>query len=394
MFSIVEKGYIQEFNSNNLLFGKENARLAETLEAIRGEQTRTAAEHAKCVDELTRLRTYVNDSMPTIETVAEMAKEQRTLEERLSKAHARNDMLVKENAAIQTRLKAINEILAIQECQLESSSSSSTTTTATAAATSLMSSEKKRAGLLARWRHKCYELLVQLKTEHIVSGQERHAHERTIHEYAHKLGEQAAANRILANVVDDRTAELTQLGNDKSALGEELSVLRSANAQLERQRADDLQSTRELTKFVAALQSHYEVIEESFRAASRKLTHLDQRVEFAKNRLGLVQTLYASRSSNSNSNHNTKPTTTTAVTNQPNLLDMTANISSIHGSLGLNDYQSHQHQQQQQQQQQQKQQLQLQPSHSSVDHLQQQHHKQQQQQERSARSVYFNYSKA
>ena len=44
-----------------------------------------------------------------------------------------------------------------------------------------MSGVRKRAGLC----HKCYELLVQLKTEHIVSGQERHAHERTIHEYAH-----------------------------------------------------------------------------------------------------------------------------------------------------------------------------------------------------------------
>ena len=40
---------------------EENARLAETLEAIRGEQT------------------YVNVSRPTIDTVAEMANEQRTL---------------------------------------------------------------------------------------------------------------------------------------------------------------------------------------------------------------------------------------------------------------------------------------------------------------------------
>lgn len=78
--------------------------------------------------------------MPTIETVKEMTREKGTFDSEIAKIKARNDSLVKENNAIQIRLKSMNEVLTIQENQLESKQATGST--------GAIYNEKKRQGML------------------------------------------------------------------------------------------------------------------------------------------------------------------------------------------------------------------------------------------------------
>jgi hypothetical protein len=84
-----------------------------------------AEENLKYLNELQNLRQYVNDSLPTMQTIKEMTLEREKYEEQILKIKHRNDLVIKENNALQIRLKSINEILSIQEAQLESTSSKS-----------------------------------------------------------------------------------------------------------------------------------------------------------------------------------------------------------------------------------------------------------------------------
>ena len=68
-------------------------------------------ENSKYLNELQSLRNYVNDSMPTIDTVKQMNKEKEKFNEQIDQIKSKNDSLQKENSALQTRLKSINEIL-------------------------------------------------------------------------------------------------------------------------------------------------------------------------------------------------------------------------------------------------------------------------------------------
>jgi chromosome segregation ATPase len=284
-------------------------------------------EKRKCMMELENLRQYVNDSLPTMQTIKEMTAERQKYEEQILKIKHKNDLLMKENNALQIRLKSINEILNIQEAQLEStttsnsrSNNSSSSSPSPGNSSSITSfNERKRQGLLNKWRTKCYELLIQLKSQEIEYKQERHAEEKTIQEYAAALNDQNSKRRILENIIEDKKAEITVLCNENTNLSEQLSVLREENENLHKKGHQDLQSTQELKEFVTTLIKQYQTIEDSFRVASKKLNHLDQRVEFAKNRLGVIKALY----SNSKSQESKRSVN--------NILDM--NLSSIHGSV-------------------------------------------------------------
>lgn len=184
---------------------------------------------------------------------------------------------------------------------------------------------KKTKGLLNKWRTKVFELLVQLKSQEVQAKQERNEVERARGECAEQLEAETSRVRILENVVEDKKAELSVVVSERTALSEQISALREQNEALEKQRADDLQSSRELRGHVERLVHDYVRIEESFRVANKRLSQLDQRVEFAKKRLGVVKALYAVK----------KP----VVDNRALSLNMTSTLSSIHGSANLNDAQ-------------------------------------------------------
>lgn len=247
--------------------------------------------------------------MPTIETVKEMTKEKEIHEAKIQRIKNKNEILIQENTSIQIRLKSMNEILKIQESQLESKQSS----------VGAIFNEKKRQGLLSKWRNKVYELLIQLKSIEISSKQDKNMSEKTLNDYLDRLEVAMNKNKICENIIEDKKAELTVIASDNTVLIEQVSMLKETNDELEKQRKLDLQSSIELKNFVSTLMKQYYTIEESFKMANKKLLHLDQRVEFAKNRLGVVKALYSHKEAHENK--------------RSNVLDMTTNISSIHGRL-------------------------------------------------------------
>ncbi|CAF0853387.1 unnamed protein product [Brachionus calyciflorus] len=239
-------------------------------------------KNEKITLELNNLKAYVENSMPTIQTANKM-----------------NDELTKlknDNLNLNLRLKSLNEILQIQENQMESSSGGSM--------------EKKKVNLLTKWRQKVYELLIQLKSQELYIKQEKCLCEKKLQSYEQKYLEESAKSKILEHVVEDKKAELTIMASD-------VSQLKEKNTALEKQRDLDLQSSLELKNFVDEIIKNYQLIEESFKMANKKLDHLDQRVEFAKNRLGVIKALYSS------SGKKETP-------KEKNMLEMTSNLSSIH----------------------------------------------------------------
>lgn len=133
---------LDSFNQNMKRLEEEKTEMNKEIERLRGEIVLVRQDKEKAVDdyenklstqreennkqlnELTKLRHYVNDSLPTMQTVKEMIAEREKFEEQILKVKERNEALLKENGLLQVRLKSINEILTLQEAQLESSSKS------------------------------------------------------------------------------------------------------------------------------------------------------------------------------------------------------------------------------------------------------------------------------
>lgn len=189
------------------------------IESLKESLNKLSLEKQIVCDENKNLRNYIQNSMPTIK---EMTEDRQTYEQEILKLKSKNEILQKENTAIQIRLKSINEILAIQEAQLESNSSN------------CLTSEKKRIGLLNKWRSKVYELLVQLKSQEISFKQEKNQEEKLIQDCMQKLENESAKNRILENIIEDKKAEISVLSADKTILSEQLSALKETNEKLEK----------------------------------------------------------------------------------------------------------------------------------------------------------------
>lgn len=109
---------------------KEINELKVRLEQIRNEKSNIAEEmdsrvragveeNRRLSAELAQLRVYINESMPTVQTVRDMSEERQKCEAEIVQLKIRNEKLVGENNALQIRIKSINEILSIQENQLE-----------------------------------------------------------------------------------------------------------------------------------------------------------------------------------------------------------------------------------------------------------------------------------
>lgn len=130
---------------------REAADLRERIEQLRVEKqsavaeaevrVREAGEEARRLSvELGQLRLYVNESMPTVQTVREMSEDMQKCEAEIVRLKVRNEQLVGDNNALQIRLKSINEILSIQEKQLEMKQ------TSTGNSSKMVSSDKKYHG--------------------------------------------------------------------------------------------------------------------------------------------------------------------------------------------------------------------------------------------------------
>ena len=274
-------------------------------------------ENCKYLTELTSLKKNANDSLPNIRTIKEMTNERKIFEEQIVRMRTKNDHLVKEINSLQIRLKSISEIIKIQEDQLESKNNE-----LDISALSRIN-VKTRESLLYIWRNKVFELLVQLKSQEIHFKIDKDITEKSISEFECLLGEQESKNKILKNIIEDKKAELSVTNTNNAALNMQINELKEVNQSLLQKQSEDLQSSMELKKFVLSLIKQYQCIEDSFKIANKKLTHLDQRVELAKNRIGFIKAIYKRKESHHKEELNRKL----------NILDMTTNLSSIHCSI-------------------------------------------------------------
>lgn len=176
-----------------------------------------------------------------------------------------------------------------------------------------------------RWRNKVYELLIQLKSLEINSKKDKNLAEKTLENYLERLEDAINKNKIFENLIEDKKAEISVISADNTLLTNQVTSLKETNEHLEKRNKMDLQSSMELKSFVTTLVQQYQTIEESFRLANKKLAHLDQRVEFARNRLGVVKALYSRKEMQE--------------IRRANVLEMTTNLSTIYGSIDPNESQ-------------------------------------------------------
>jgi coiled-coil alpha-helical rod protein 1 len=225
-----------------------------------------------------------------------------------------NEVMLKENESLKTRFESINEILIIQENQMEPKTPNS--------ASLLYNNEKKQKNILKTWRNKVFELLIKLKNQEIRFKEEKNQIKKTIQETELRLSAQESQYKILQNLFESKKAELSQINAENKTLNEQFCSLKDKNVILTKKIAEDLQSSIELEKSVISMVKKYQNIEETFTLANKKLALLDQRLEFSKNRLGVVKEL----------NNQKMPVLNQEYNRRINLLEMTTNISSIHSS--------------------------------------------------------------
>jgi len=225
-----------------------------------------------------------------------------------------NELLLKENESLKTRFESINEILIIQENQMEPKTPNS--------APSSYNNEKKQKNILKTWRNKVFELLIKLKKQEIRYKEEKNQIQKTFQETELRFSAQESQYKILQNLFECKKAELSQISAENKTLNEQFCLLKNKNEILTKKIAEDLQSSIELEKSVISMIKKYQNIEETFTFANKKLTLLDQRLEFSKNRLGVVREL----------NNPKMPVLNQEYNRRMNLLEMTTNISSIHSS--------------------------------------------------------------
>jgi len=225
-----------------------------------------------------------------------------------------NELLLKENESLKTRFESINEILIIQENQMEPKTPNS--------APSSYNNEKKQKNILKTWRNKVFELLIKLKKQEIRYKEEKNQIQKTFQETELRFSAQESQYKILQNLFECKKAELSQISAENKTLNEQFCLLKNKNEILTKKIAEDLQSSIELEKSVISMIKKYQNIEETFTLANKKLTLLDQRLEFSKNRLGVVREL----------NNPKMPVLNQEYNRRMNLLEMTTNISSIHSS--------------------------------------------------------------
>ncbi len=147
--------------------------------------------------------------------------------------------------------------------------------------------------------------------------------DRTLQDYLERLEDAINRNKIFENIIEDKKAELSVVIAEKSALTQDIQSLKEANASLEKKHKQDLESSLELKHFVTGLMTQYQSIEKSFKLADKKLSHLDKRIEFARDRLVLIKTLYGRKE--------------IPEVKRGNVLDMTTNLSTIYGSIDPNE---------------------------------------------------------
>ena len=234
----------------------------------------------------------------------EKINEYNVLEDKFSRKCDETCVLNKEIEAYKIRVNALNEILSLQEAQLEEASDSTT-------------KQQKKQSLLTKWRTKVFDLLVKYKSVELLFKQDKSKLNTTIKDLNDRLEHHSNQNKIYTTLLDDKKTQLYTTLQDHNKLNDNFNKIKHENEQFKILNEKNLQKTLDLKKFLDNMSNNYNKIDDCFKMANKKLINLDQRIEYAKERLDVVRALQTHKE-------------TRYIDELKRLMNMSENLSSIH----------------------------------------------------------------
>ncbi|XP_077986701.1 coiled-coil alpha-helical rod protein 1-like [Glandiceps talaboti] len=232
--------------------------------------------------QLTQLKTYLGDTLPSTSTTTAWKIEKQQMERKINDLCKDNENNQSTIQLLNVRLSSVNEILAIQEAEVSKNKSEI-----------VDSSCKKTQSLLNKWREKVFSLMVQQKSQDIVSKKDNNNYISQISGLEDELESCQNECAMMQHALTDKDAELQMQISKYKSLQEEFSSVQQIATILDNKLQESEQVLNGMKSFVASVAKRNGDMESTLQAAFTKLSSYEKRIDFACSRIHMLQGLLA-----------------------------------------------------------------------------------------------------
>ncbi|XP_002741209.1 coiled-coil alpha-helical rod protein 1-like [Saccoglossus kowalevskii] len=263
--------------------GKKEADYDRFLQQLQQQLSVKESEIEGLQSKVSQLKTYIGDAIPSTTTTSAWKLEKQNFEKKLQGLQKNNDNMQSSTQYLNIRLTSLNEILTIQENELSKSK------------TDQADSNQRKQNLLNKWREKVFSLLVQQKSQDIVSKKDYSNYKLQLNKLEEELSSCQNECSMLQHTVRDKDAQLQMEKSQNKSLQEELSSLQEVAAVLDCKLEESEQLVGELKDFVMSVSERNRELENTLQTAITKMLSYEKRIDFANGRLRMLQGLIARR---------------------------------------------------------------------------------------------------
>ncbi|PIK60849.1 putative coiled-coil alpha-helical rod protein 1-like [Apostichopus japonicus] len=229
--------------------------------------------------DLTQMRVYIQESRPSIKTVSEWDSEKQQLTKKIQDLEDVVESLKAMEQYVKIRLSSTQKILALQEAEVVKSQ------------TVIQSPDETGMSILTKWREKVYAMLVQQKSQELVTDKELKDYTLKVKDLQNQLQKSESTIESLEHRLSDREAELKLEKQISQARSHELESTEYIAGQLDQHLTTWEESGMNIKKLVVKNQEFFSGRFTDIQSALKKLAAAEQRIKFATSRVDLLKDL-------------------------------------------------------------------------------------------------------
>ncbi|XP_070581825.1 coiled-coil alpha-helical rod protein 1-like isoform X2 [Ptychodera flava] len=261
---------------------KQHGDSRRTVESLQHQLRIKSDEIESLQSQMTQLKTYLGNSLPGTSASTAWKVEKQQLEKKINDTQKDNENMQSTIQLLNIRLSSVNEILSIQETELSKSK-----------AEILDSGNKKTQSLLNKWREKVFGLLVQQKSQELVSKKDNQNYRTQIIKLEKELSSCRNECSVLQHSLRDKDAEIQMQSSKYKALQEEFSSVQEIASILDVKLQESEHVLDGMKSFVASVVERNGDMEKTLQAAFTNLASYEKRLDFACGRIQMLQGLLA-----------------------------------------------------------------------------------------------------
>ncbi|XP_071821273.1 coiled-coil alpha-helical rod protein 1-like isoform X3 [Apostichopus japonicus] len=235
--------------------------------------------------DLAQMRVYIQESRPSIKTVSEWDSEKQQLIKKIQDLEDVVESLKATEQYVKIRLSSTQKILALQEAEVVKSQ------------TVIQSPDETGMSILTKWREKVYAMLVQQKSQELVTDKELKGYTFKVNDLQNQLQKNQSTIESLEHRLSDREAELKLEKQISQARSHELESTEYIAGQLDQHLTAWEESGMNIKKLVVKNQEFFSGRFTDIQSALKKLAAAEQRIKFATSRVDLLKDLFARKES-------------------------------------------------------------------------------------------------